>query len=177
MFATVITALKTFFSACLSGGNALILTGVLAFASGAWVAWGWMDNRMEAALAKSEAEASARYITALEHVRAVEQDGHVAAAKQLAAEQTALNLKQERDDALRKLTTGKPCLAAAAVRLLNSAADPARLSAAAAGTADADTAFASDTDLALWANNARLQHDACRGRIDALRELYEAPTN
>ncbi|GHU10987.1 hypothetical protein FACS1894185_3450 [Betaproteobacteria bacterium] len=159
------TLIKTAFS----GVNALFLTGALSFVAGAYIAWGWMDNRADAALAN----AHKAYSAALQKARAAEDAGHVAAARLLEQEQTHRNLQKERDDAIRKLTEGRPCLAAATVRLLNS--PPERpLPDAASGVALRDTAVATDTDIALWAADARLEHDICRGRINALRNWVGA---
>jgi hypothetical protein len=77
---------------------------------------------------------------------------------------------------IKRLTRGRRCLDAPAVRLLNAApglpAGPLRLPAPAGRPADRDAAAATDTDVALWAGNARKQYDACRSRLAALIDWH-----
>ncbi|WP_153117390.1 hypothetical protein [Rhodocyclus tenuis] len=79
---------------------------------------------------------------------------------------------QERDRALKSLTTGRACLDGNVVRLLNqpTGARVGQLPAAADEPADGAAGAATDTDVAGWIGDARDAYDACRGRIDALRE-------
>jgi hypothetical protein len=124
-------------------------------------------------------ETSARdraVLDAIEKVREMEKQGDEIAARLLVAEASRRAISKERDDAIKTLTTGGPCLAAPVVRLLN---DPTnigidlRLPATASGFTHPDSAFATDTDVGLWTAHARDAHDACRERIDALRAFYE----
>lgn len=85
-------------------------------------------------------------------------------------------LQKEKADEIRRLTTGRRCLSADAVRVLNTPAGD-RASAdvpQAPGGADApDGAFASDYDVGLWISHAQGQYDECRGRLDALIDFVE----
>ena len=83
------------------------------------------------------------------------------AARVAAAETTRDTAHQETQHALRKVTTGKPCLSGPALRLLNHAAGPAAVPAPAGQPAGADAAFATDTDVAEWAAYARRSYDTC----------------
>lgn len=83
-------------------------------------------------------------------------------------------LKTEKRDAIRQVTTGKPCLNGPALRLLSSAPglsvrdlSPATGSAIAAGEP-----IATDTDIAFWIVDAGAQFEACRARLDALIDWY-----
>jgi hypothetical protein len=119
---------------------------------------------------------------ALARLQAAQLKGDALAAQVAAAETARLQLAQEKDREIARLTTGRACLDGSVVRLLNRDQGsgirdqlPAPTgfafgtdSAAAADTAD----FASDTDIALWARHARDQHDACRERISALRTWF-----
>lgn len=97
-------------------------------------------------------------------------------AQLAAAESARQSLALEKDRELRRLTTGRPCLAGAAVRLLN-LPDGARLKPGAvsettgSGTGD-DAGFASDTDVAEWASLCRRSYDTCRGRLQAIADFY-----
>lgn len=108
----------------------------------------------------------------------------------LGAESTRQTLQEERDEALRRVTTGRRCLDGDALRLLDGArrATPARaahLPAAAGGAVAAGgpaaaaapgdqpgDIYATDTGLALWISHAQSSHDTCRERLDALIDWH-----
>lgn len=154
----------------------LIVGGVavLIFAAG-WTVEGWRKDaeidRIKVVHANERADdarAAAEVITAaLKH-------GNELTARVTAAEATRDLALQETQDALRRFTTGRPCLSAVAVRLLN---EPGGLKNALSGApgepAGADAAAATDTDVAFWAAFARRSYDTCRGRIDALAEFFK----
>lgn len=82
-------------------------------------------------------------------------------------QKTALEHQRE----IKRLTTGRPCLSADVVGLLNGTGQgnsAAGLSAPADGAAAEDGPFATDTDVAGWADNARRQYETCRDRLGAL---------
>lgn len=144
----------------------------------------WHDGHERAATAGA-AELSAYRATVAEGQR----QSAAAALKRLEAAQArgdALTLQLQQAEAqrladnrgnadeIRRLTSGRACLSAGTVRLLNRGtargADPhaGPVPPAASEPAAADGAAASDTDVALWADSARSQYDTCRGRLDAL---------
>jgi len=144
----------------------------LLFAAG-WQINGWRKNaeidRIERAHAEQrahDAEAASAEIAA-----AVARGDHLAG--RVAAAETAREIAhQEKTDALRKVTTGRPCLGGAAVRLLNQSPGIRPVPAPAGQPAGADAAFASDTDVAQWAATAIRYYDTCRGRLDAIGEFF-----
>lgn len=153
---------------------------VLIFAAG-WAVEGWRKDaeidriKLTQANERADAErATAAVITAaLKRYNELE-------ARVAAAESTRDVALQETQDALRKITTGKPCLSGAAVRLLNQSngIKPPDLPAAPGQPAGADAAFATDTDVAQWAAYAIRSYDTCRGRLDAIADFYkEAPSD
>ena len=77
--------------------------------------------------------------------------------------------KREKEDALRKVTVGRPCLSAPAVRVLNTSLS---MPEAKSDSISADAAFATDTDVAEWANDAIAQYDLCRNNLDRIAEFY-----
>lgn len=89
-------------------------------------------------------------------------------------------LRKQQHDAIQALTTGRYCLSADAVRVLNSAAAPTNGgpvdvppppgSAAATGEA-----FAADHDVGLWINAAQAQYKQCRDWLDALIDWHTQP--
>lgn len=82
-------------------------------------------------------------------------------------------LNKEKNDAIRQLTTGRPCLGSRAVGLLNGAAPPAGpVPGAGPGAVSADGAFASDTDVAAWAADAIRAYDTCRARLGGIAAFY-----
>lgn len=103
--------------------------------------------------------------------------GDELSSKLLTTEATTTRQSQEKTRAVTKITTGRRCLDADVVRMLNSDQPITQSSAGhnsgnvpqAAGSAAAtDGAAATDTDVAQWIANARASYDICRNRLDAL---------
>lgn len=86
-----------------------------------------------------------------------------------------LQTTQEKDREIRRLTTGRRCLDAAAVRLLNAAGSsaPGAVPQAPSSTDGPDAGFATDTDVGTWANQCRSAYDTCRGRLRAVAEFFQ----
>ena len=87
-------------------------------------------------------------------------------------ERQITQLNQEKNDALRKLTTGRRCLDAAAVRVLNHAG-PGPVPRTGPEPLPADAAFATDTDVGEWIAGAQQSYDTCRARLDGIAAFYE----
>lgn len=159
----------------------LVAFAALIFMAG-WTVEGWRKDaeidRMHRAYAEERTRAATQ---AAAELKAAVDRGNALAARVTAAESTRDIALQETQDALRKVTTGKPCLGGAAVRLLNHSVDTANMPTAtsqpagAAAAAATDSDYVSDTDIALWAAFARRSYDTCRGRIDALNEFFNQP--
>lgn len=101
-----------------------------------------------------------------------------ALTRSLAAAQAAADTLQDQlHAALQKATTGRACLGAPALRLLDRAAgNPAPVPAPAGRAAAADAAdVATDTEVAQWAAGAYGQYAECARRLDALIQYHEAP--
>lgn len=102
-----------------------------------------------------------------------------ALAHDLAQRQAQIDqLHQDKRHALTRVTTGRPCLSLAAVRLLND--DPADYGAPsvppATGSPDAAGATtATDVDVGGWAIAARAQYNTCRARLAALIDWHAQP--
>lgn len=123
-------------------------------------------------------------------MHAAQQRGNALSAGLLAAESEIQTMKEQRDEALVRATTGRRCLDAGALRVLDDARQPktpAPVPVATGGAAapGATTAaglspagggeWASDTDVARWANHAQLAYDTCRARLDALIDWHGEP--
>lgn len=155
--------------------------GALLFAAG-WAVEGWrMGSEIatiksdQAVIDRKVAEDNARVLT-----QAIAR-GDRLTERLAAAELVRDQLKEEKDDAIRRLTVGRRCLDGAAVRVLNSAM-PASLKLghapeAAGQPVPADAGFATDTDVGLWINGARRSYDTCRGRLQAIADFYAGETN
>lgn len=146
----------------------------LIFLAG-WTVEGWRKDAEIERIERAHADQRARdAVAAAEEIAAATKRGNELAARAAAAESARDLALEETRDALRRVTTGRPCLSAAAVRLLN---EPGGLKPALPGAASqpagTDAAAATDTDVALWAAFARRSYDTCRGRIDALAEFFE----
>lgn len=154
----------------------LAIIGALLFAAG-WAVEGWRMGSVVATLKSQHAEAGRK--AAEDNARVLTQAiarGDRLTERLAAAEAARDQLKEEKDDAIRRLTVGRRCLDGAAVRVLNSAM-PAGLKLghapkAAGQPVPADVAFATDTDVGLWINGARRSYDTCRGRLQAIADFY-----
>lgn len=88
------------------------------------------------------------------------------------AEQT-LNLKTtEVIKHVPKVTTGKPCLGAGAVSLLQPGAAPHLKTSAGDAVAEDAAASASDTDITYWIADANRGYETCAGRLNALIDWH-----
>jgi hypothetical protein len=145
----------------------------------AWTVQGW---RMDAALAdlrnshtQAQAELTARNA---KHLARVWERGDELATT-LASQQTRINqLHQEHTHAINRLTTGRACLSADLVRVLNTT-DPAAtdrpdaLPPPTSSPAATDApAFATDADVGTWAATARRDYAECAARLGALIEWH-----
>lgn len=91
-------------------------------------------------------------------------------AKLLAQESKVTYITQEVIRYVPKFTSGKPCLSAGAVRLLNTRADDRnKTETRSEPTAQSPAApSASDTDVAYWIGNANGLYSTCAARLNAL---------
>ncbi|MCL1861844.1 MAG: hypothetical protein FWG52_10005 [Proteobacteria bacterium] len=160
--------------------KALIIAIAIAItgACGGWLANDWRLNGKIARI--NEAHADALRISA-ETAIATQRKWETTASQALAREAEAIKRGKEKDDKIRKLTSGRLCLSSDIVRMLNersaahvSAAtgEPSRADAGTSPDPD-DGQWATDADVAIWARHARTQYDACRNRVNAMRSFYE----
>lgn len=172
----------------------LIIAIALCGAAG-WIVNGWRHEAVIAALEKTYADAakqaSEQHATTL--AEAIRRSDALQLEKAAQENAYAKNLK-EKNDEIARLTTGRRCLDARVVGVLNrdgaaanggtvaqTAGLPVRADGpAAAGAddgkkADDDAPYASDTDVAGWINLCRTGYDLCRGDRDRIRRFYDAP--
>lgn len=104
-----------------------------------------------------------------------EKQNDALAAQVAAAENDLARTLQEKTDALNRLATGRRCLDAAVVRVLNDerGTPPDPLPEAGSEPVSAAARFATDADVGRWAIACRSAYDTCRGRLDAVRRFYE----
>lgn len=86
--------------------------------------------------------------------------------------------KKEHQDAIKKLTTGRPCLSGELVGVLNSGGNtpvpPAQSNSGGQPAAgEAATRVATDTDIALWVAEVRPLYAQCVSRLEAWQTLYQ----
>lgn len=156
----------------------LIAIGALLI-TGAWGGWLVASGIYVGQIARLKIERQQTLAAAEQQfanqLRAAVARGDALAARVASAETALQTQLEENHHAIRRLTTGRPCLGSAAVRLLNSApVNATAVPATASQLAEPDAAFASDTDVGLWAASARRQYDVCRGRLSAVADFYEA---
>lgn len=165
----------------------LVFVGVLAALG--WAVRGVVADReiadlktSWAATEKSRAEAQAATLTD------AQQRGDLLARQLNDLSNTLTLFAEEKNREISRLATGRRCLDADLVRVLNhstpasqsggavseAAGQPVRTAAATAADPD-DGRFATDADIAGWANTCRTRYDACRGRLDAIGQFYGEP--
>ena len=158
------TAITCLVSAALAGGGA----------------WAWQSNRFEAKLAdmrSSIAESDRlRSMAAATALQAAQVRGDTLTRDLLANQQQIDRIQKARHAEITRLTTGRPCLGADAVRMLNDEAggDGAGMPTPTGGAAATGGTFATDTDVGQWATDARASYDACRARLGALIDWHES---
>ena len=125
-------------------------------------------HRQQAEDEATAAKAATALLTAAEH------RNDVLLARVSASESTLQAQTEEKNDAIRRLTVGRPCLGSAAVRVLNQSAGikPAAMPAASAGLLSDDATFATDTDVGVWINTCQRGYDTCRGRLQAIADFF-----
>lgn len=157
----------------------IALAAAAIFAAG-WLVEGWRMQSELSDLKRSYAEQlrTAAEANAIQLTRANERADRLQA--RLNAEEIARDTAtEEKNRALRRLTTGRPCLAEPAVRLLNgdrAGLKPGLVSQAAGEPLPADAAFATDTDVGTWIAGAQRAYDTCRGRLQAIADFYQEKT-
>lgn len=117
---------------------------------------------------------------ALDRLQQAQARGDALQARLATEETNRQTQAQEHEREIKRLTTGRPCLNAGTVRLLNEPAVGLRtpaLPAPASGADAADAAAASDTDVAGWIDAARRQYDTCRDRLGALIDWHQEATD
>lgn len=165
---------------------AILIASVVSLAiglgGGAFAAWKYTGARYAADLATRDANQSKADALALtaeaDRLKKANARGDQLATD-LAKTESALKTKTlELSNALRKTTTGRTCLAADTVRLLNDPAGaanaPGGMSTPTGNPAAADGAVATDTDVAGWIANAKERYEVCRTRLDKLIDFETA---
>ena len=157
----------------------LITHGIVAVAAAAG-AWVWQANSYEAKLAdmrSSIAESDKlRALAAATALQAAQVRSDVLTRDLLAREALINRISKEKRDALSRLTTGRPCLSADAVWVLNGTeGSGAGMPQATGIPAATGGGFATDSDVGQWAAAAIAAHDTCRYRLDALIDWHANP--
>ena len=154
----------------------LITHGIVAVAAAAG-AWAWQAHSYEAKLADMRSSISEsdrlRARAAATALQAAQVRGDVLTRDMLARESLINRLSKEKRDALSRLTTGRPCLSADAVGVLNGTTGAGAGMPQATGIpAATGRGFATDADVGQWAAAAIAAHDTCRKRLDALIDWH-----
>lgn len=166
---------------------ALIAAGAGA---GSWIT-AQVKNAQLAELRREQAERMEKVErVARVRLQAAQARGDELTVRLTAANEAATTLQKELDDALSKVTIGRPCLGGAALRVLDRAPGiaPAGLPAPAGVAAAADAGHptapaaqpagdegdaATDTDVARWALHAAGEYGECTRRLGALIDWHE----
>lgn len=152
------------------------LVGVLGFLVGLWTGNALKAGQLADLRNTQATAATAEAVANVKALADAKSRGDTLTTELNAYMAANTELIKERDDALRQTTTGRPCLGASTVRVLNS--DPGSrngLPQTASSLAGTDGAFATDTDVATWINEAKGQYETCRARLDKLIDFVGAP--
>ncbi|MCQ8103280.1 hypothetical protein NP590_04100 [Methylomonas sp. SURF-2] len=153
--------------------NPLALAAMIGLAVGSGAGWFVTDAVLGADIAMMQAEqadALAQSEQMYRRALAGEQERGFVLSDRLAHTESQLTQRTlEVSRALQKVTTGRACLDASAVRLLNGAAHDDGAMPETAGPSVAESAaIATDTDVAGWIGGAQYHYDTCRARLGAL---------
>lgn len=157
--------------------KALVLAAVAAliFAAGLTVE-GWRKDAQIADLKAEQKAAESRVAQQnLADLVAARKRGDQLQLRLNDSETKIDSLTQEKADAVRRLTVGRPCLDSAVVRVLNRSASikPPSVPEAAREPDGADARFATDTDVGLWIGQCQRSYDTCRGRLGAIADFFK----
>lgn len=162
-------------SAQIGSGGFKVAVFVLAMIASAMGGAYLMADHKDAVISRMEADqakAEMAIITAgAKRLRDARNRGDALTDQLARADQAREKTAQEHAREIKKLTTGRRCLNAGVVRLLNGTGEgiitPA-MSTPTGSAATEDGAFATDTDVADWADNAKRKYEICRDRLSAL---------
>jgi hypothetical protein len=147
------------------------VVAALCFAAG-WLVEGWRkDVEISALKFEQQRQRGEALNAALLRLSAANKVNEKLVADLAAADNARIQFAEEKDREIRRLSTGRRCLDAAVVSVLNGDA-AATLPPARSESVPDDAAFASDTNVALWARTCRDRYDACRGRLEAINIFY-----
>ncbi|MBU1692293.1 MAG: hypothetical protein KJ958_05500 [Gammaproteobacteria bacterium] len=140
---------------------------LLTFLAGLTGGWFFTSEHYEANQAAAERAAVKAYKADVER-------GNTESGK-LAAVETVIQIKTvERIKYVPQVTTGKPCLSASAVQLLNGTDKPTLRETTGQPPAEsAGAPEATDTDVETWAIEASGQYESCAARLNALIDFEE----
>lgn len=170
--------------------EAKIIVAIIALFASFLAGWTVQSWRLGAQISQIETDAQKRYSQAatenINKLVTAKKMSDVLVARVAGLENTIYLFAEEKNREIKKLTTGRPCLGSAAVRLLNAGPAGIRiggpvpeaagiaLPTAAGSTTDPDSeGYATDTDIAAWINQAQRSYDICRAYIKAIADFYE----
>jgi prophage endopeptidase len=160
----------------------LLVLGLVLMSAGAAVL-GWSLGRapLQVQLAQQTADHASEKRLAAEKatsdLQAAQARGDALSTGLLNQQARIDQLTMEARRAIPQVTTGRPCLGPAALRVLDSAPglDVAGLPPAAGGAAAEGGPIATDTDIAGWAVDAGAAYEVCRARFGALIDWHALP--
>lgn len=153
----------------------MAVIAALIFSAG-WLVEGWRKDAQIADLKATQKAAESRVAQQnLYDLVAARRRGDQLQLRLTDSETKIGSLTQEKSDAIRRLTVGRPCLDSAVVRVLNRTArlKPPSVPEAASEPARTDGGFATDTDVGLWIGQCQRGYNTCRGRLGAISEFFK----
>lgn len=133
-----------------------------------------LESRIELLKAEHKANLDATEKAGKDRLIEANAKAETLAASLRSAENDLRTIKERKQHEIVKIATNRTCFNADLVRVLNAdqRSDTAGMSTPLASVDAGDEAIATDTDVALWIENAKEQYDTCRARFKALIDFY-----
>lgn len=151
------------------------IAAICCFGAG-WFSNGWRHDVEISDLLRDQASDSAEQgRIALASLTKALRRGDDEAHRAADLEAQLAKLSEGKTHEIVRVTAGRPCLGAAAVRVLNRT-EPVQpvvsVPPAASEPSGTDAGFATDSDVSLWIIGAQRAYATCQGRIKAIGNLY-----
>lgn len=157
--------------------DALILAGLVTLSYGAgWAVNGWRLNaEIERIKGAHQAEIARNALAATVRLEDAQKLNDKIAAELNDLRLARAKQDREKDNEIKRLTTGRRCLDAAVVSVLNGSTTASAGAVPEAGSEPlpGTARFATDSDVGLWARACRSAYESCRADRAGIRQFYE----
>lgn len=155
----------------------LVIFCIVSFARAVWltVQVSALESNIVQLTASHQAELDATVIAGEKRLIAANALADSLAAELRNKEESLQKISERKQHEIIQVSTNRTCFNADLIRVLNSTGSGSStpgVPAPAIGLDSGDDAIATDTDVALWIENAKEQYEVCRARYKALIDFY-----